>query len=66
MQQKYDTYKRYDWPNDNAWQMYMNNLYPIPKLAQLEKIRRKWYKKNKVEDFDIDFNPDLNANQHSQ
>ena len=48
MDQKYDTYKRYDWQNDKDWQMYLNNIYPIPTRDKVEKIRRKWYKKNKV------------------
>jgi hypothetical protein len=41
--------------------MYMNNIYPIPSREKVEKIRRKWYKKNKVPDFDVDYNPDLNT-----
>ena len=48
MQQKYDTYKRYDWPGDKNWQQYLNNLYPIPSRDKVEKIRRKWYQKNKA------------------
>jgi hypothetical protein len=48
----------------------MNNIYPIPSREKMEKIRRKWYLKNKVTDFDVDYNPDLDAlnraNQQSQ
>ena len=57
MQQKYDTYKRYDWAGDQAWQQYLNGLYPVPPLNKLEKFRRKWYKKNKDADFDVDYVP---------
>jgi hypothetical protein len=34
----------------------LTGLYPIPPREKLEKMRRKWYKKNKVSDFDADFN----------
>jgi hypothetical protein len=27
--------------------MYFNNIYPVPSRDKVEKIRRKWYKKNK-------------------
>jgi len=64
--QKYDTYKRYDWQGDKAWQMYMNNIYPMPTAAKIEKIRRKWYKKNKDPEFDVDFNPETNTQQNQQ
>ena len=57
MEQKYDTYKRYDWAGDKKWQQFLNNLYPVPETKILEKRRRKWYKKEKDPDFDIDWNP---------
>lgn len=57
MQQKYDTYKRYDWQGDSQWQMYLSNIYPVPTREKVEKIRRKWYKKNKDPEFDVDYDP---------
>ena len=38
-----------------TWQNYLNNIYPIPSRDKVEKIRRKWYKKNKEPSFDIEF-----------
>ena len=61
MQEKYEKYKRHDWPNDKEWQTYVSNLYPMPKMEVLEKIRRKWYKKNRDSDFDVEYKPDLDA-----
>ena len=57
MEAKYNEYKRYSWQDDQDWQVYLSNLYPTPVMKVLEKIRRKWYKKNKVTDFDIDYTP---------
>ena len=59
--QHYEAYKRHDWVGDSDWQSYMNNIYPVPTREKVEKIRRKWYKKNKNTNFDVDFQPDLNA-----
>ena len=50
-QEKYETYKRYDWDNDTM---------STPDRAKMERIRRKWYQKNKDKDFDVDFDPDVN------
>ena len=57
MDAKYDTYKRYAWSDDKNWQSYLSNIYPIPSVDKVEKIRRKWYKKNKDPDFDVDYDP---------
>ena len=61
MQQIYESYKRHDWSGDKEWQNYLNNIYPIPSREKVEKIRRKWYKKNRDSSFDIDYNPDLES-----
>lgn len=37
--------------------MYLNNLYPVPDVKSLEKRRRKWWKKEKDPDFDIEWEP---------
>jgi len=47
MEKKYEEYKKYTWSGDQAWQQYLNNIYPMPSRDKVEKIRRKWYKKNK-------------------
>lgn len=35
----------------------MDQIYPTPPAAKLEKIRRKWYKKTYDSFFDVDFDP---------
>lgn len=55
MDKLFETYKKYDWQNDKEWQNYFNNIYPVPSREKVEKIRRKWYKKNKEPSFDIEF-----------
>jgi len=40
-------------------------LYPTPPSVKLEKLRRKWYKKNKVSDFDVDVNEETFAAQQN-
>ena len=58
MQEQFNTYKRYNWSEDKDWQMYLNNLYPTPSGPKVEKMRRKWWKKNKDPNFDVDYNPE--------
>lgn len=36
----------------------MTNFYPVPGGKQLEKIKKKWYKKTQDPDFDIEFDPE--------
>lgn len=55
MEEKYDTYKRYGWQEDKEWNTYLNNIFPVPTVDKLEKIRRKWYQKNKDTEFNIDY-----------
>jgi len=44
----------------------LNNLYPIPTREKVEKIRRKWYKKNKDKEFDVDFNAEEHVEKKAQ
>jgi hypothetical protein len=60
-QEKYETYKRYDWDNDKDFKTYMDNVtMSTPDRAKMERIRRKWYQKNKDKDFDVEYDPDVN------
>ena len=54
---KLTRYKRYNW-SDDKWQSYLANIYPVPKASLMDKIRKKWYKKNVDPDFDITFDPE--------
>ena len=52
---KESQYKTYDWTQNEKWQSYLNGVYPIPPMARLEKIKRRWYKNNIDKQFDVDF-----------
>lgn len=63
-QEKYEAYKRYNWEGDEKWQAYLNNM-TVTQNANASKIvekkRRQWYKKNKVSDFNVDYEPQNDA-----
>lgn len=64
MEDKFKKYKEYKFKDDEKWQLYLNNLYPMPPLKVFEKRRRKWYRDNVDKDFDINYDPDENAKQN--
>lgn len=45
-EQREERYKTYDWTANEKWQSYLKNIYPVPPLARLEKMKRKWYIRN--------------------
>ena len=49
-------YKAHNWASDEKWQSYLNGVYPVPPLAKLEKIKRRWYRNNVDKQFEVDFN----------
>ena len=58
MEEKYRKYKQFDWKNSEKWQQYYCNIVPVPPMARLEKIKRKWFRTNIDKEFDVDFDPD--------
>lgn len=46
----------FDW-SDDRWRAYLNGLYPPPSQKQVERFKRKWYKKNIDPDFDDTYEP---------
>ena len=54
-EQRQERYKSYDWSTNENWQAYLKNVYPVPPLARLDKMKRKWYKSNVDKEFDVDF-----------
>jgi hypothetical protein len=44
----------------------MKNFYPVPSAKQLEKIKKKWYKKTQDPDFDIEFDPEKKEQPNAQ
>ena len=61
MDEKYKQYENHDWQSDQKWIDYYGQLCPHSSAGlseyQKEKFRRKWYKRNKDEDFQIDYKP---------
>jgi hypothetical protein len=55
---KFKSYEKYNWANDQKWQEYYKGLYPVPSAKIVEKRKRAFYKKNVDKDFDVDFDPD--------
>ena len=61
MDEKYKQYENYSWDDDQQWLTYFGQLCPKSAAGltatQQEKFRRKWYKRNKDPDFQIDYKP---------
>mmetsp|Transcript_165282 Transcript_165282/g.525238 ORF Transcript_165282/g.525238 Transcript_165282/m.525238 type:complete len:364 (-) Transcript_165282:60-1151(-) len=43
--EKYQDFLDFDW-TDSRWETYLEGLYPQPNHRQLNKFKKKWYKKN--------------------
>eukprot|EP00923_Selenidium_pygospionis_P009174 GHVN01015685.1.p1 GENE.GHVN01015685.1~~GHVN01015685.1.p1 ORF type:complete len:305 (-),score=24.72 GHVN01015685.1:1470-2360(-) len=41
--------------SDTRWQKYLRELYPQPELRLIEKYKRKWYKRDVDNKFEVDF-----------
>lgn len=65
MEQKFKEYRKFDWTLSDAWQTYLNNIFPTPSRDRLEKIRRKWYRDNQDKQFDITWEPSASSNADS-
>lgn len=49
-----EQFRNYDWSSNSSWQSHLGNLYPVPSGAILEKVKRKWFKKNVNSALDVD------------
>ena len=65
MDEKFKRYKEYNFKDDEKWQMYLNNLYPMPPLKIFEKRKRKWYRENIDKEFDVNYDPAEEEKQNS-
>ncbi len=65
MEAKYKAYKSFDWSLNEKWQMHLNNIFPLPPAARLEKIRRKWYKDNVDKEFDLNYEPSSESSSNA-
>jgi len=61
MEQKWREFKKFDWTLNDKWQIYLNNIYPMPPRDKLEKMRKKWYRDNVDKEFDLTYEPGENA-----
>ena len=61
MDEKYKQYENYSWDTDQKWSTYFSQLCPNSTTGltakQKEKFRRKWYKRRKDPDFQINYKP---------
>ena len=64
MEAKFKEFEKFDWTLNDKWQIYLNNIYPIPPRDRLLNIRKKWYKNNIDKDFDLSYEP--SSNESSQ
>jgi len=60
MESKYEEYLNFNW-SDERWQKYLDSLYPAPNFKQIQKFKKKWYKKTIDPDFDDNFEPEAPA-----
>lgn len=60
MEAKFKEFEKFDWTLNDKWQIYLNNIYPIPPRDRLLNIRKKWYKNNIDKDFDLSYEPSSN------
>jgi len=57
MDRKYEAFKKYDFTNNPSWQLYYDNLEPKPPLNRIEKWKKKWYRNNVDNLFDVNYEP---------
>jgi len=65
-----ERYEKFAWGGSEPWQDHLRNIYPSPTLAQIIKIKRKWYQKHIDPELSIDppssVPPSSNASQAPQ
>lgn len=57
MEERYRRFEEYDFVHSGAWKAHLDGLYFNPTLAQVIRIKRKWYKQNVDSEFDINYDP---------
>lgn len=41
-----ERFANFQWSASEEWQSYLKNIYPTPSIAQIHKIKRKWYRQH--------------------
>jgi hypothetical protein len=57
MEAKFKKYSVHAWSEDMKWHRYLDNIYPMPGPARLEKMKKKFYRMTHDKDFDVDWEP---------
>ena len=68
MSQQHDIYQnflKYDFGKDEKWISYIGSMYPTPKFDQIIHLKKKFYKKEINNEFDIDFDPSTSNNNQN-
>ena len=60
MTESIEKYKNFNFVESQDWQYHIKNIYPVPNMSQLEKIKRKWYKSKIDPNLDINFDDPKN------
>lgn len=55
MSEAFGKFKTFNFEQSAEWRRYFEDLLPIPNSSQIEKFKRKWYKKAIDPLFDVDF-----------
>lgn len=61
MAEAFAKYKSFDFGSNKEWQRYFEDLLPVPQYNQIEKFKRKWYKKAIDPSFDVDYKEGENS-----
>lgn len=54
MAEAFQKYQKFDFSSNKEWIKYYDDLLPVPNYTQVEKFKRKWYKRNIDPSFDVD------------
>jgi len=65
MDSKYKVYKEYRFEDNPQWINYYENIYPRPSYDIIDKIKRKWFKKNIDAEFEVEYNPESSSTKQA-
>ena len=41
-----ERFGKFEWNNSEEWQSHLRNVFPVPTIAQIHKIKRKWFRQH--------------------
>ena len=57
-EESYKKYQEFDFSKSTAWLNYFDNLFPTPPMKKLEKFKRKFYRREIDNEFDVSYKMD--------